>query len=44
MPAGAEKRGMVMMARIAMVKALNHGQPVAPVPRKNAAKEYRLIS
>jgi len=33
-----------MMARIAMVKALNHGQPVAPVPRKNAAKEYRLIS
>jgi len=28
--AAAEKRGIMMMARIAVVNALNHGQPVEP--------------
>jgi hypothetical protein len=40
----AEKGGIVMMARIAMLKALNHGHPdPAPAPRRKRAKRYRII-
>ena len=40
--AAAEKRGIVMMARIAMVQALRAGKPqAAPETRKKAAKKYR---
>lgn len=41
----AEKRGLVMLARIAMAKALSHGvvrEP--PAPRRKAVKTYRIIS
>ncbi|WP_407174531.1 hypothetical protein [Bradyrhizobium sp. STM 3562] len=42
--AAAEKRGIVMMARIAMVQALQAGKPQpAPSMRKKAAKKYRII-
>jgi hypothetical protein len=45
----AEKGGIVMMARIAMLRALNHGDPdPAPAPRRKRAKKsqtaLRLIS
>ncbi|HZR86506.1 MAG TPA: hypothetical protein VFB02_06865 [Bradyrhizobium sp.] len=41
--AAAEKRGIVMMAHIAMLKALRHGEPIEPAaPRKKVAKKYRL--
>jgi hypothetical protein len=40
----AEKGGIVMMARIAMLRALNHGDPdPAPEPRRNRAKRYRIV-
>jgi hypothetical protein len=40
----AERRGPVMLARIAMVKALTFGEPdPSPAPRKQAAKKYRII-
>ena len=43
--AAAEKRRPTMLAHIAVLKALLHGQPVEPAaPRKKAAKKYRLIS
>jgi hypothetical protein len=36
--------GLVMMARIAMVRALQAGQPeLAPEPRKKLAKKYKVI-
>jgi hypothetical protein len=43
--AAAKKRALMMMARIAMMQALVHGQeePV-PTPRRNAAKKYRIVS
>jgi hypothetical protein len=45
MKAAEQRRRPVMMAHIAMLKALSHGQPVEPrAPRKKAAKKYRLIS
>ena len=41
----AEQRRPVMMARIAMLKALTHGQAAEPpAPRNRATKKYRLIS
>jgi hypothetical protein len=40
----AEKGGIVMMARIAMLRALNHGDPdPAPAPRRKRAKRYRIV-
>jgi hypothetical protein len=43
--AAAEKRGIVMMARIAMLQALQAERPQpAPAPRKKPAKRYRIIS
>ena len=39
----AEKGGIVMMARIAMLRALNHGDPDPSAPRRKRAKRYRII-
>jgi hypothetical protein len=40
----AEKGGIVMMARRAMLWALNHGDPdPAPAPRRKRAKRYRIV-
>jgi hypothetical protein len=40
----AEKGGIVMMAHIAMLRALNHGDPdAAPGPRRKRAKAYRIV-
>jgi hypothetical protein len=40
----AEKGGIVMMARIAMLRALNHADPdPAPTPRRKRAKSYRIV-
>jgi hypothetical protein len=40
----AEKGGIVMVARIAMLRALNHGDPdPAPAPRRKRAKAYRIV-
>jgi hypothetical protein len=40
----AEKGGIVMMARIAILRALNHGEPdPAPAPRRMRAKAYRIV-
>jgi hypothetical protein len=39
----AEGRNFLMHARIAMMKALNHGKPL-PGPRVKRAKAYTIIS
>jgi hypothetical protein len=40
----AESRRPVMFARIAMLRALNHGKPATPPPeRHKAAKKYKMI-
>jgi hypothetical protein len=41
----AERGGIVMMARIAVVRALNHGAPEPPSPksRRKPAKRYKVI-
>jgi hypothetical protein len=40
----AENGGIVMMARIAMLRALNHGDPdPAPAPRRKRAIGYRIV-
>jgi hypothetical protein len=40
----AEKGGIVMMAHIAMLRALYHGDPnPAPAPRRKRAKAYRIV-
>ena len=39
----AEKGGIVMMARIAMLRALNRGRNPAPAPRGKRAKSYRIV-
>jgi hypothetical protein len=40
----AEKGGIVMMAHIAMLRALNHGDPdPAPAPRRKRTKRYRIV-
>jgi hypothetical protein len=40
----AEKGGIVMMAHIAMLRALNHDDPdPAPSPRLKRAKAYRIV-
>jgi hypothetical protein len=40
----AEKGGIVMMARIAMLRASNHGDPdPAPSPRRKRAKRHRIV-
>jgi hypothetical protein len=40
----AEKGGIVMMARIAMLRALNAGKPDAEItPRRKRAKRYRIV-
>ena len=45
--AAAEKRGPTMLAHIAMLKALNHGQPAEPAeppaPGRKVAKKYRIV-
>jgi hypothetical protein len=39
----AEAGGMLMMARIAMLRALNHDEPgPAPAPRRKRAKSFRV--
>jgi hypothetical protein len=40
----AEGRRPVMFARIAMMRALNHGSPATPPPeRRKPAKKYRIV-
>jgi hypothetical protein len=40
----AEKGGIVMLARIAMLRAMNHGEPdPAPAPRGKRAKSNRIV-
>ena len=40
----AEKGGIGVMARIAMLRALNHGDPdPAPAPRRKRAIGYRIV-
>jgi hypothetical protein len=40
----AEKGGIVMMARIAMLRALDHGDPdPAPAPHRKRAMRYRIV-
>jgi hypothetical protein len=39
----AEGRGSVMMARIAILKALAQGKPTPPKPRRKRAKVFKLI-
>ena len=40
----AEKGGIVMMARIAMLRALNAGKPDPEItPRRKRAKRYRIV-
>ena len=40
----AERGGIVMLADIAMRRALNHGgERPPPAPRKKAAKKYRIV-
>jgi hypothetical protein len=40
----AEKGGILMMARIAMLRALNHSDPdPAPAPRRKRAKAHRVV-
>jgi hypothetical protein len=40
----AEHNGPTMMARIGVMRALNHGKPdPAIVPRRKGAKAYRVI-
>ena len=40
----AEKGGILMMTHIAMLRALNHGDPdPAPAPHRKRAKPYRII-
>jgi hypothetical protein len=42
--AAAEKRGILMMARIAMMQALQAGKPQAPLaPRRKPAKRYKIV-
>jgi hypothetical protein len=41
----AEKDGIVMMAHIAMLRALNHGDPdLEIIPRRERAKRYRIFT
>ena len=41
----ADRGGIVMKARIATLKALNHVQPdESPAPRKKAVRKNRIIS
>ena len=40
----AEKGGIIMMARIAMLRALNAGKPDPEItPRRKCAKRYRIV-
>jgi hypothetical protein len=40
----AEKGGILMMAHIAMLRALNNGDPdPAPAPRRKRTKAYRIV-
>jgi len=40
----AEQGGIIMLAEIAMRKAINHGkEPPAKAPRRKAVKRYRII-
>jgi hypothetical protein len=41
--AAAEGRDFVMHDRIAVLKALNHGKPIAVEPRRRRVKAYRII-
>jgi hypothetical protein len=40
----AEHGGIVMLARIAMLRALHHGEPDPEItPRRKRAKRYRIV-
>jgi hypothetical protein len=39
----AEGRNFIMHARIAVLRALNHGQPVVTEPRRERAKANRIV-
>jgi hypothetical protein len=40
----AERGGILMLAQIAMQRALSHGKPAPPTePRRKAAKKFRVI-
>jgi hypothetical protein len=39
----AEDRGPTMFARIAVMRALNHGKPKPVIERRKRAKAYRII-
>lgn len=38
-----ESKGPTMLARIGIMRALNHGKQIEPQPRERAAKKYRII-
>jgi hypothetical protein len=40
----AETDGPTMFARIGVMRALNHGQPVATEPRRKRAKAYKVVA
>ncbi len=39
----AEFRGPIMMAHIAMLRAINHGRPAPTAERRKRAKSYRIL-
>jgi hypothetical protein len=39
----AEGRNFILHARIAVLRALNHGQPVVTEPRRKRAKANRIV-
>ena len=39
----AEKNGPVMLARIGIMQALNHGRPVTTEPTRKRAKAYKVL-
>jgi hypothetical protein len=41
--AAAEGRDFLMHARIAMLRALNHGKPAPAPERKKLVKKYRIV-
>jgi hypothetical protein len=43
MEVAAEKGGIVMMAHIAMLRALNHGDPDPAPARRKRAKRYTIV-
>ncbi len=39
----AELNGDTLLARVGMLKAMNHGKPAPTKPRKKAVKAFRII-